>query len=311
MKIFFASNARFGKIILQKMLELGVKVDAVVTAPDKRKGRGGEVSPLPIKVFAHEEKIDVYEADEKEEFHQIIEKEKPDVVIVAGFKIIILSKTLQKTLFINVHPSALPAYRGPTPIQKTILSGDSVGGVSIIKMNEKVDYGPVIKAETVQLSDDMSYLQLEEFLAVKAGEMMKEVISLIENKELKFSEQDDERASFTSKIAKEDGLVNWSEPALFIERKVRAYNPWPGTYTYINGKMLKIIEAEVQQQTGVGPFGDPGKTYLGTNGTIAVQTGKDFLLIKKLQLEGKNPVLAKEFVQGNFSLLGAVLSSEK
>ncbi len=310
MKIFFASNSRYGDIIIRKMVASGVCLDGIVTFPDKKQGRGQQPSPTLVKRFALEREIAVFEVSNKNEFDIIIEKESPDIVVVAGFGIIITSQTLERSFFVNAHPSLLPKYRGSSPIQSVLLSDDKITGTSIIEMREGVDCGPVIAQENFLLSDKLSYMELESALADQAGAMLAQVVI---NYNLKNSimstEQNHSDSSQTSKLNREEGAINWSESASSIEKKIRAYNPWPGAYTHLNGKRFKILEAEIQKQTGAGPFGEPGKTYLGTNSTVAVQTGEDFLLIKKMQVEGKPQVSSKEFLQGNINQIGGIFTS--
>ncbi len=310
MKIFFASNSRFGDIIVRKMVADGTRIDGIVTFPDKKQGRGQLLSPTLAKRFAEESGIEVFEVSSKSELDAVVEKERPDIIVVAGFSIIIASQTLERSFFINAHPSLLPFYRGPSPIQSALLNGDRVTGTSIIKMSSGVDCGPIIAQEDFLLTEKLSYMELESLLASQAAIMLTQIIINYNLKDnIMSTEQDSSKASMTEKLSREEGAIDWSDSASSIEQKIRAYNPWPGTYTHLDGKRFKILEAEVQRQTGAGPFGEPGKTYLGTNGTIAVQTGEDFLLIKKLQVEGKPQSSSKDFLQGNINQIGGIFTS--
>jgi methionyl-tRNA formyltransferase len=307
MKIFFASSSNFGEVALQKMVESGMKPDALITAPDKKQGRGQKIKPLSIKKKVEEIGIEVREADNSIEFHRIIESEKPDVVTVAGFKVIIKKETLDIAEFVNIHPSLLPRYRGATPIQTAILDGVKESGVTIIKMNERIDQGPVIIQEKFIFDNNIKYKEAEEKLAEIGAVLVVKTLSLFMEGKIIPIEQDEEQATYTTLLEKKDGNIDWKKSAVEIERKVRAFNPWPSTYTTLNGKMIKIIEAEVQEQTEAGPFGEPGKTYLGTNHSVAVQTGEGFLLVKKLQIQGEKPTSAEEFIRKNIDVIGDVL----
>ncbi len=307
MKIFFASSSNFGEIALNRMINNGIKPSVLITAPDKRSERGQKIKQLPIKSFAQKNKIKVKEAEKKEDFHKIILKERPDLVIVAGFKIIIPEETIKISEFINIHPSLLPKYRGATPIQTTIIDGVKTSGTTIIKMNEKMDQGPIIAQREAFLEESINYKDVEERLAKVGGDLVSEKAIPFLNGEIAPREQDENQATYTKMLKKDDGRINWKESAEIIEKKVRALNPWPSTYSTINGKIIKILKAEIQKQTGICPVGDPGKTYLGTNHSIAVQTGKDFILIKKLQIEGKKPTTAEDFIKGNINLIGSTL----
>lgn len=305
MKITFIGTPRFADIILKGLIEKEKTPSLVVTTKDKKTGRGQQLSPSPVKETATKAGIRVAEVDEKASLYGIIEKEGPDLVIVAAFGLIIDKETLSLATFINVHPSLLPKYRGPSPIQSSIIDGIEETGVSIIKMDEKVDHGPVITTAKIAFEKDVLYLDAEEVLAKEGADLL----SLVIGKNLEGKVQDDSQATYTKKIKKEDGNIDWKEPAWLIERKVRALNPWPGTFTCSEMGKMKIIEAGVQEQTTDGPFGEPGKTYLATNNNIAVQTGKDFFIIKKLQLEGKQAVTSKEFLNGNIQFIGSILKS--
>jgi methionyl-tRNA formyltransferase len=307
MKIFFASSSNFGEVALQKMVESGMKPDALITAPDKKQGRGQKIKPLSIKKKVEEIGIEVREADNSIEFHRIIESEKPDVVTVAGFKVIIKKETLDIAEFVNIHPSLLPRYRGATPIQTAILDGVKESGVTIIKMNERIDQGPVIIQEKFIFDNNIKYKEAEEKLAEIGAVLVVKTLSLFMEGKIIPLEQDEEQATYTTLLEKKDGKIDWKKSAVEIERKVRAFNPWPSAYTTLNGKMIKIIEAEVQEQTEAGPFGEPGKTYLGTNHSVAVQTGEGFLLVKKLQIQGEKPTSAEEFIRKNIDVIGDVL----
>ncbi len=307
MKIVFASNSPFGTIILKELLKRKIKPYQLITFSDKKSGRGKEIKQLPIKEFAIKEGIKIKESDTKEEFHKVMEKENPDFVIVAGFSIIILPETLKLSKFINVHPSLLPKYRGSTPIQTAILNGDRESGTTIIEMNDKIDQGLILSQEIVPFHDKINYKEAEEMLAKKGGEMLANLLPSLINKTIIPKKQDDSLASYTNTLTKKDGKINWNESAEIIERKIRAFNPWPGTYTTLNNKILKIHSADVQKITKAGPFGPPGKMYLGTNNTIAIQTKKDFLLVKNLQVEGGKSSNSKDFIQGNMNLMGDIL----
>ncbi len=306
MKTILLSNSPFGEIILKKLIDQKSKPSLLITFSDKKSGRGQQEKSLSIKDFAINQGIETKEADTKEEVHEIIAKEKPDVVVVTAFGIIIPKETLDLSFFINIHPSLLPKYRGATPIQSAIIEGTQKTGVSIIKMNEKIDEGPIIIQKEALLDQNINYKKAEEFLAHIAGDLLIKTLSLIKENKVEFKDQSKE-ATYTKTFKKEDGKITWNKPAEVIKRKVRALNPWPGTYCYLNDKVFKILEADIQEQTNSGPFGQCGKIYLGTNYTIAVQTGKDFLLVKKLQIEGKPPTSSKDFLQGNIDLIGSIL----
>lgn len=301
MHITFAGSSKFSKIVLQNLLK-DKKINAVVTAKDKPKGRGQKKKPTPVKKLAKENNINV--------FHNLSEVLlKTDLVTVAAYGKIISKEELEKPKygFLNVHPSLLPNYRGPTPIQSAILNGNKKTGVTIMFMDEKIDHGPLLNQKEINLAGDEYYLELEEKLAKIGGQLLSKTITQWIKEEIEPIPQNHKKATHTSLLSKKDGEIDWSKSARQIERKMRAYNPWPGSYSYLNGKLFKILKADIQKQTEDGPFGEPGKTFLGTNKKIAVQTGDDFLLIKKLQLEGGKKMTSEEFLRGNMDLIGSIL----
>ena len=308
MNIIFASNSQFGLIACKAMLKEKVGLSAIITSSDKKMERGQKKRALPLKEIARENKIPLKEANNTSDFHLIVKKENPDIVIVAGFGLIISQKTLKlSSKFINIHPSLLPKYRGPTPIQTSIINGDQESGITLFLIDEKIDHGPIIDQRKVPFHQKINYKEAEEVLGKEGGMLAAEKVPLLAGK-IKASSQNEKEATYTKKLTKKDGSINWNETAQIIERKVRAFNPWPGTYTRANGKTFKILKADIQKQTESGPFGTPGKVYLGTNNTLAVQTKKDFLLIRELQREGKSPVSSKDFLQGNIDFIGSVFS---
>ncbi len=146
--------------------------------------------------------------------------------------------------------------------------------------------------------------EAEKLLAELGAVLFLEIMEELLQGKIELKEQEETEATYTNLFKKDDGKINWNESAEVIERKIRALNPWPSTYTTLDGKNIKILEADIQQQTEMGPFGDPGKTYLGTNHSIAVQTRKDFLLIKKLRREGERERISEDFIRNNIRLIG-------
>ncbi len=301
MHITFAGTPNFSKRVLKELTN-DLTINAVVTTEDKPRGRGQKKKPTPVKQFARSKGIPV--------FHDLEEViEETDLVLVAAYGEIVSEESLKKPKygFLNVHPSLLPKYRGPTPLQAAILNGDNRTGVTIIKMDERIDHGPILAQQQVDLSGSEYYRDLEKELSTLGGELLSSVVNEWVDGNIKPKPQNHSKATRTTLLSKDDGRIDWKESASLIERKIRAYNPWPGCYSYLNDKMLKIFKAEVQKQTKDGPFGDPGKIYLGTNSKIAVQTGEDFLLITELQIEGKSRIKSEDFLQGNINLIGTTL----
>ncbi|MGM0438885.1 MAG: methionyl-tRNA formyltransferase [Patescibacteria group bacterium] len=298
MHITFAGTPNFSKKVLEELLK-SIEINAVVTAKDKPRGRGQNKKPSPVKKIAEREGISVFN-----ELEKVIDQ--TDLVLVAAYGEIIKKDVLEKPKhgFLNVHPSLLPKYRGPTPLQAAILNGDEKTGVTIMLMDEKIDHGPILAQKEIELNGNEYYKTLENKLSTLGGKLLADTVPKWINKNIKPKPQDDSKAKHTKLLNKKDGKINWNNSATKIEREIRAYNPWPGSYSKVDGKLVKIFKASVQKQTQDGPFGDPGKIYLGTNEKIAVQTGEDFLLIEELQIEGSKKVKSKDFLQGNMDFIG-------
>jgi methionyl-tRNA formyltransferase len=235
--------------------------------------------------------------------------------VVAAFGQILPKEILEIPQYgcLNVHPSLLPKYRGPSPIQYTILNGDKETGVTIIKMTEEVDAGDIVASARHEVgSMKITSEELEKELANLGAKLLIETIPKWLKREIKPIPQDDSKATQTKVLEKEDGKIDWEKPAEHIERQIRAFQPWPSAYAECKmknakGKMLKILKADVLKQTKDGPFGQPGKTFLAPDDKIAVQTGKDFLIIKELQLEGKRKISSAEFLRGHADFIGTIL----
>ncbi len=308
-KLTFIGTPNFGEAVLESIIKEGISPSLVITSPDKKAGRGQKLSPSPVKETALKNGIFVKEAESKKSLYKILKEERPDVVLVAAFGMIMEKEVLDipQKGFLNIHPSLLPKYRGPSPIQSAIINGEKESGVAIIKLDEKMDHGPIISSSKVPLKENITYPEAEKLLAYEGAKIFSSTLPLFMEGKIKGTPQDHKSATYTSKITKEDGRVDWKEPAQKIERRVRAFHPWPGCFTFCDVGRIKILEAGIQEQTGDGPFGDPGKVYLATNDNIAVQTGENFLIIKKIQAENGRPLSVKDFLQGNISIIGKML----
>ncbi|MEI6296103.1 MAG: methionyl-tRNA formyltransferase [bacterium] len=257
-KIVFWGTPEFAVLVLKEMDQCGILPIAVVTAPDKAKGRKMLVTPTPVKVWAEERGIPVYQPEKLKEFTI---KEEHDLFIVAAYGKIIPKNVLDSAKLgtLNVHPSLLPKWRGPSPIQSAILAGDKETGVSVILLDEEMDHGPVLKTKSVNLENlNFDYIKLEEKLAGKGGKLLCELIQPWANGEIKPTPQDHTVATFCKKIEKSDGLIESEiilsegidlEKSQEAERKVRALNPDPGTFTIFKTKdkniRVKIIKAKI------------------------------------------------------------------
>ena len=333
MKIIFIGTSEFASIVLEQLIGSGYSPVLIITETDKPAGRNQVLTFPPVKITAQKygisvdqpEKIKNYKlknqslgSTSKLRFFSIRRSNhlKPDLIVVASYGQIIPQEILDmpKHGCLNVHPSLLPEYRGASPIQKAILNGDKKTGVTIIQMTEKIDSGPIVAIEKLEMKSQINYQELHNELANLGGNLLVKTIPLWVNGKIMTKSQDESKATYTEIITKKYGKIDWSTSATEIERKIRAFNPWPGTYTFYEdkktseNKMIKILDAEIQEQTSNGPFGPLGKVYIATNNKLAVQTGKDFLIIKKLQMENKKPVNVEDFINGNIDFIGTIFN---
>jgi methionyl-tRNA formyltransferase len=278
-------------------------VAAVVTQPDRARGRNLKVSPPVAKVLAASRGIPVYQPPDASSAESVAELRRygADLFVVIAFGQILRKEALAvpKRYSVNLHGSLLPKYRGAAPTNWTILNGDAAGGVTIIKMNERMDEGDVISARETPLGPGETNITLNERLSELGAGLLMETLALIETGAERFIRQDASQASYAPKLRKEDGLIDWHRDAVIIQRRVRGLIPWPGAYTYYRGKAIKILGADVCE-CPVGAAADAGEVLgiIRSKGII-VKTGSGAVAITHLQLEGKKVLDADAFVRGH------------
>ncbi|MDO8470536.1 MAG: methionyl-tRNA formyltransferase [bacterium] len=252
---------------------------------------------MNIVFLGRESGLILKEKMERAGFH-IVDPESSDVdLIVVGFYGKILPKKLleiPKHGVLNVHPSLLPKYRGATPIQNTIMNGETTTGVTIILMDEKVDHGPIVATEKFEIGTKrFTAPELTKELWELGGDLLVQIIPEWVAGAITPIPQDHAKATYTKLFTRQDGKIDWKNPALYIERQVRGLFPWPGTFTSFQSKLVKILKAEVSPLQGT-----PGTVFKDPEGKLGVYTGEGALLIQKLQPEGKTPMTGKEFLLG-------------
>lgn len=310
-KIIFMGTPEFGVIILQKLLQKGYDPLLVVTAPDKPLGRKNILTSPPVKTLARMHGISVAQPFRAIEIKEEIKKISPDLIIIAAYGYFLPKEIYDIPEFgsLNVHPSLLPKFRGPSPIQTSIIEGELTTGATIIKIDNEIDHGPIIAKKAIEMPDKIYYKDLEMKLAELGADLLIDTIPKWLAKKIEVQPQDDALASFTKIIEKEDGKIEWSKlTSSEIERRIRALQPWPSTYTYWeregDKKTIKIIEAE---PSGLAESRTPGLVYSSEKNKIIVQCREGSLVVKKLQIEGRNPTTDKEFVLGYEGFTGSIL----
>lgn len=309
-KTIFIGTPEFGAIILDKLCQSEYRPILAVTLPDKPMGRKQVIAPLPVKITAEKYKIPVIQPENIKDIKKEIKDLEPDLAIVAAYSQLIPKDILEipKFGFLNVHPSLLPKYRGSSPIQYAILNGETETGVTIMLMNEKLDSGKIVSLSRIPVSEGMDSEELTKKTAEKGSELLLDIIPKWMNNEIKPIPQDDKKATYTKMLKKEDGKIDWHKTAEEIERKVRAFSSWPGTYAFWQnkGKTVKILKARVYKSPQQKKY-EIGKVLVVPQNEIGVQCKEDFLVVEELQMEGKKESKAEEFLRGYQDFAGSIL----
>lgn len=309
MRIVYMGTPDIASAILKDLINSKHEIIGVVTKPDKPKGRGGKVLLTPVKEVALEHDITVYQPNKlkEEDFQDSLKELNPDIIVVAAFGQILPKSVLElpKHGCINVHASLLPKYRGAAPIQWSIIDGEEKTGITIIHMDAGIDTGDMIMKDEVVLDKKETAGTLHDKLAVCGGKLLLKALEAIEDGNAPREKQDDSKANYVKVLTKEFGHIDFSKSAIEIERLVRGLNPWPSAYCFLDGKTLKIWDADVTHEELNGEFGE----IVGlTKDSILVKTGNALLAIKELQLEGKKRMSSDAFLRGYHIELGTKLS---
>lgn len=314
-KIVFLGTPTFAVPVLKKLIDNDLKPFLVVTQPDKPVGRKQELTPSPIKQLAMEAGIQVAQPDTKDDLATVLKELEIDVCVLVAYGMIIPEEALNipKAGFVNLHPSKLPKYRGPSPIQAAILNGDSQTAVTIIKLDADMDSGPIIAQQDMAIEDTDNYSSLSDKLSEVGAELMVEILPDYITGTMKLSDQDDALATYCSLVKRDDGQVNWSKSAIQIHRQFKAFSHWPGVFTYLDKKRLKIANLDVLEgdfpasQRGEGINLALGEVFLGHTDQLAVRCDSGSISLMRVQLEGKNEISGQEFLQGHKNIVGKIL----
>ena len=294
---------------LELLLKSEHQVVGVVTQPDKPKGRGLKLSASPVKEFAEKQNIKVLTPEDlkSEEFYQALSELKPDLIAVVAFRILperIFSLPPYGT--INLHASLLPKYRGAAPINWAIIKGEKKTGVTTFFIQKKVDTGHIILQREVEILPEETCGELSLKLSQIGAEVLLETINLIGEKEAKTQPQNELDATPAPKITDELCKIDWSKPAEEVKNLIRGVSPTPGAFTFFRGKLLKIYKAEMV--SGQEGSTEPGRIIGADKSTgIYVQTGREILKLKELQIEGKKKITGDEFLRGYRLKSGEIL----
>ncbi len=290
-KIVFMGTPEFGALILEGLLKKNYQPKLVIASPDKPSGRKQVLTPPPVKVLAQRYNIPILQPEILANSKSLITNYEPDLIIVAAYGKILPQEILDipGRGALCVHPSLLPKYRGPSPIQYAILKGEKETGVTVMLMDTKMDHGPIVAQKKTVIGPNETSSQLHKRLGQLGAKLLIDTIPDWLAGNIQLRRQDEKRASYTKIIRKEDGLIDWKKSAKKIERQIRAFDPWPGTYTFWEKEMVKIKDlkkAEKQKE----------KRRLKI---IKAWLDKDKLVIEKVQPEGKKPMSFEDFLRGN------------
>jgi len=271
-KIIFIGTSSFALPALENLIQ-EYQILAVVTAPDKPTGRKQELTPSPVKEIALKYGLSILQPEKILDIKQKISKLEPDLIIVASYGQIIPQDILEipKKNSLNLHPSLLPKYRGPSPIQIAILNGDQITGLTIIQMDSKMDHGPIIIQKETKINPDDTFQSLEARLAEEIADLIILTLPQYFKNKIEPQIQDESQVSYTKILTRDDGKIDLEQDPKKIERKVRAFYPWPGTWTEINGQRIKILKVKLKDNK---------------------------LFLELVQPAGKKPMTGEEFYRG-------------
>ncbi|QFJ53662.1 methionyl-tRNA formyltransferase [Pseudobutyrivibrio xylanivorans] len=297
MKVVFMGTPDFAVETLKAIYEAGHEVILAVSQPDKPKGRSGKLQPTPVKEFAMEHDIPVFQPVKirAEEAVEELRKYEADVFVVAAFGQILPKVILDMPRLgcVNVHGSLLPKYRGAAPIQWAVINGEKVSGNTTMLMGPGLDDGDMLLKSEIELVADETGGSLFDRLAIDGGKLAVKTIEALDRGEITPVPQDESQATHVGMISKDMGNIDWTKPAIEIERLIRGLNPWPSAFSFIDGKQMKFWKANVVEKSG-----EPGTIIDVNKNVFTVACGAGALEVEELQLEGKKRMAAGDFLRG-------------
>ena len=310
-RVIFMGTPEFAVPSLEALIRSSYQVVAVYTQPDRKAGRGQRMASSPIKEMALSQGLQVVQPETLKDSKatELLAGFDPDIIVVAAFGHILPPEILALPKYgcLNIHPSLLPRYRGSSPIATAILQGEEVTGVTIMLMDVGLDSGPILSQRTVSISSEDTTGSLSGKLALTGAQLLMEILPLWFERKIKPQPQDDSQASYTKVIAKGDGEVDWHLTASELWRRVRAFDPWPGCYTWWRGKRLKILEVVPLPGEQSGAAGKVIALPQPAPVVVGVETADGISGLLRVQLEGKQEMSAEEFVRGHRDFVGSLL----
>ena len=297
--IVFMGTPQIAAATLESLLGSTDRVVGVVTRPDRPSGRGQKPAPSPVRKLAEAHGVPVI-APEKIRSPEVLETLRlwrPQIIVVVAYGRILPKTILDLAPYgcLNVHYSLLPKYRGAAPAAWTIINGEEQGGVTTMKLVEKMDAGAIYLQESLPLAPDETTASLQEKLTPIGCRLLAETLRTLKEGCLIPKEQDESQASLAPMLKKEDGLIDWRRPAAEIERRVRGLDPWPGSFTYLNGLLLKVHRTMAISENRPG---EPGEIIRANRGDFWVATSSGAISLEEVQLENKKKLPGSKFITG-------------
>ncbi|MCM1056797.1 MAG: methionyl-tRNA formyltransferase [Firmicutes bacterium] len=312
MKLVFMGTPDFAAGALRALIAAGHEIAAVVTQPDKAKGRSREPVPSPVKVCALEHDIPVLQPERVKapEAVEALKAHPADIYIVAAYGQILSQEILDipKHGCLNIHASLLPKYRGASPIQHVIIDGEERTGVTVMQMDAGLDTGDMLYKKETAIGPEDTYETLHDRLMELGGEAITEALSLLEQGKLTPEKQDDSQSCYAPLIGKSMGEIDFSKTAAEIDRLIRGMTPWPSAYTYLRGRQLKVWKAVPDGERDVSGH-KPGEILSVDKESLTVATGRGTLQLLELQMEGKKRMSAHDFLLGVKPEQGEILGT--
>lgn len=315
MKIVFFGTPEPAAEVLKTLIEAKREIVAVVTQPDRPKGRGQKVVFSSVKEIALKAALPIEQPESVKNnllFRSCLESLQPDLAVVVAYGKLLPKEVLDipKYGFINIHASLLPKYRGAAPIQWALLKGEKESGVTIFKLAAALDAGPILAQKPVKIEDDDDYETLSKKLFAAACPLLLKTLHDIETGKAKYVPQNEAEVTYAATLTKESGEIDWRKPAGEINDRIRALINWPTAHTFFHGQRLKILKARVHSIDLDTREKQPGEVIeIIKNEGILVATGQGNLLVLELQLEGGKRMKAKDFIIGHDVKTGETLPS--
>ncbi|MGM0640763.1 MAG: methionyl-tRNA formyltransferase [Thermotogota bacterium] len=304
LRIIFMGTPEFAALNLAHLIKKEYNIIAVVSQPDKPHGRGRKLKQTPVKKIALDHNIKIFQPEKMKEIYEDIEKLKPDMIITVAFGKILREKLIKIPEYgcWNVHTSLLPKYRGAAPMQRAIENGEKETGITIFKIVKELDAGPIALQKKINIKENDNLESVYEKLLKKSKEGLVEFIN--NYKEIELKEQNDENANYAEKITKEEMKLNF-EDVYNTHNKIRAFDPFPGTFALYNNKKIKLFESEIYEKNYPGT---PGKIHGLDNSDILIETKNGILSVSKIQFPGKKTMTGKDAFNGNLIYKNDVLN---